>query len=327
MCVCVHTQTHIVYVKVPKRALILMKSLHSSPPPDPGTPYNHEFQFQPPLPPGSPCFASPPPLPHGTPPATPTPPPLPKGTPPPTPTNGSPALRGQNWVVVDEMAEGTEDDLTLEELEEQQRLIWAALENAETTNSDSGTPAVGTPVPSSPSASTPVHVDTEAEEAMNTVEPSEDCTSVLHQEPQLPDTASEEPGPMKVEGDSPQSPEPIRSQEDTPQSPGPAKVKEDSPQSPDPVVGQQCSSLITLPRDQEETLQSPDPNLENVEDGSSPQQVTKVTSVPHRTNFAAGIVQFEDTPEFTEVAAATGTYLKIRDLLKSSPRSLAKKKT
>ncbi|XP_075882021.1 zinc finger CCHC domain-containing protein 8 [Nelusetta ayraudi] len=381
---------------------------------DPGTPYNHDFQFQPPLPPGSPCFASPPPLPHGTPPATPTPPPLPKGTPPPTPTNGSPALRGQNWVVVDEMAEGTEDDLTLEELEEQQRLIWAALENAETTNSDSGTPALGTPVPSSPGASTPAHVDTEADEAMNTteaeeakntVEPSEDSTSILHQESQPPDICSEEPGPMKVEDDSPQSPEPIRSQEDTPQSPGPAKAKEDSPQSPDPVASQQGSSLsttlprnqeetpqspdpvasqqgsslsttlprnqeetpqspdpvasqqgsslsttlprnqeetpqspdpvasqqgsslsTTLPRNQEETPRSPDPNFENVEDGSSPQQVTKVTAVPHRTNFAAGIVQFEDTPEFTEVAAATGTYLKIRDLLKSSPRSLAKKK-
>lgn len=314
-------------------SIVLLRKcvLHFPPPPDPGTPYHHEFQFQPPLPPGSPCFASPPPLPHGTPPATPTPPPLPKGTPPPTPTNGSPALRGQNWVVVDEMAEGTEDDLTLEELEEQQRLIWAALENAETTNSDSGTPALGTPVPSSPGASTPVHVDTEAEEAMNTttaeeamktVESSEGSTNVLLQESQLHDTYSEEPGPVKVEDDSPQSPEPVKSQENTPQSTGPVKVKEDSPQSPD--ASQQGSSLIILPVDREETPQSPDPNLENVED--LPQQVTKVTSVPHRTNFAAGIVQFEDTPEFTEVAAATGTYLKIRDLLKSSPRSLAKKK-
>ncbi|TNN54569.1 Zinc finger CCHC domain-containing protein 8 [Liparis tanakae] len=120
---------------------------------DPGTPYNHghrDFQFQLPLPPGSPCFSSPPPLPRGTPPATPTPPPLPKGTPPPTPTNGSPALRGNKWVVVDDAADGTEDELTLEELEEQQRLIWAALENADTaTNSDCETPAAGKPVPSS----------------------------------------------------------------------------------------------------------------------------------------------------------------------------------
>lgn len=219
------------------------------------------------------------------------------------------------------MAEGTEDDLTLEELEEQQRLIWAALENAETTNSDSGTP-----VASSSSVSTPVHVDTEAQEAMDAEDPLQESTSVLHLESQPPDTCSEEPGLLKVEDDSPQSPEPIRSQENTPQSPGPAKITEDSPQSPDPVEGQQCSSSITLPRDQEEKPQSPDPSFENVEDGSFPQQVTKVTSVPHRTNFAAGIVQFEDTPEFTEVAEATGTYLKIRDLLKSSPRSLAKKK-
>lgn len=309
-----------------------MGCLHSCSPLDPGTPYNHDFQFQPPLPPGSPCFSSPPPLPHGTPPATPTPPPLPKGTPPPTPTNGSPALRGQNWVVVDETVEGTEDDLTLEELEEQQRLIWAALQNAETaTNSDSETAALGTPVASSPSVSTPVHVDTETEEveeAMDTAEPAETCSTSEHQkESQLHDICSEEPGPIKVEDDSPQSPEPVRSQEGKPQSPGPARVQDDSPQSPDPIISQAGNNLSSvLLKYQEDTPQSPEPDFEDVEGSSSSQQVVKVTAVPHRSNFAAGIVQFEDTPEFTEVAAATGTYLKIRDLLKSSPRSLAKKK-
>ena len=155
--------------------------------PDYSSPQHHRssdgFQFQPPLPPGSPSVGSPPPLPQSTPPATPTPPPRPKGTPPLTPTNGSPALRGRAWGSGEEARAGAgageEDALTLEELEEQQRLIWAALENADTaTNSDSetpasgtpasgtpasGTPASGTPVPSSPSISTPVHVDTETE--------------------------------------------------------------------------------------------------------------------------------------------------------------------
>ncbi|XP_033827897.1 zinc finger CCHC domain-containing protein 8 [Periophthalmus magnuspinnatus] len=130
---------------------------------DPGTSYNSsgDFQFQAPPPPGSPCFSSPPPLPQGTPPATPTPPPLPKGTPPLTPpTNGSPALRGQGWVTLDQ--EGTTDELSLEELEEQQRLIWAALENADTaTNSDCETPAIGTPTPSSPSVCSSAQVDNE----------------------------------------------------------------------------------------------------------------------------------------------------------------------
>uniref|UniRef100_A0A8C4EHR3 Zinc finger CCHC domain-containing protein 8 n=1 Tax=Dicentrarchus labrax TaxID=13489 RepID=A0A8C4EHR3_DICLA len=279
---------------------------------NPGTPYYTgpgDFQFQPPLPPGSPCFSSPPPLPHGTPPATPTPPPLPKGTPPPTPTNGSPALRGRNWVAVDETVEEPEDDLSLEELEEQQRLIWAALENADTaTNSDCDTPVMGTPVPSSPSVSTPVHVDTETEnveEAMDTTKPAETCHSSENpKEPGIQEISSQASASVKVEDDSPQSPEPVKAQEDSPQSPGPVKAQVDNnPQSP-----------------------VPDFSNGGAGDCASPKHFEKVTAVPHRSNFAAGIVPFEDTPEFTEVAEATGTYLKIRDLLKSSPRNLAKKK-
>uniref|UniRef100_A0A3Q0QXX2 Zinc finger CCHC domain-containing protein 8 n=1 Tax=Amphilophus citrinellus TaxID=61819 RepID=A0A3Q0QXX2_AMPCI len=254
---------------------------------DPGTPYHvhgpGDFQFQPPLPPGSPCFSSPPPLPQGTPPATPTPPPLPKGTPPPTPTNGSPAVRGCDWVVVDETAEGTEDDMTLEELEEQQRQIMAALENADTTtNSDCETPAMQTPVPSSPSVSTSAHMDTETEdmdEEMDSMRPGEPSFSNEIQ-PDIQEGFSQSPGPVK-------SPKPIKAEADNPQSP-----ESDFPNT----VGGDCAS------------------------------VEKITAVPHRSKFAAGIVPFEDTPEFTEVAEATGTYLRIRDLLKNSPRSLAKKK-
>ncbi|GAA6224681.1 zinc finger CCHC domain-containing protein 8 [Lates japonicus] len=318
---------------------------------DPGTPYHAhgpgDFQFQPPLPPGSPCFSSPPPLPQGTPPATPTPPPLPKGTPPPTPTNGSPALRGRNWVVADETVEGTEDDLTLEELEEQQRLIWAALENADTaTNSDCETPAMGTPVPSSPSVSTPVHIDTETEEVeemMDTMTPAETCHSSENQrEPDVQEICSQSPGPIKVEDDSPQSPEPAKAQEECPQSPGPVKSHDDSPQSPDPVKSHDDSPQSPDPvksqednpqsldpvKSQEDNPQSPDPDFSHsgAGDCTSPKHVEKIKAVPHRSKFATGIVPFEDTPEFTEVAEATGTYLKIRDLLKSSPRNLAKKK-
>ncbi|XP_056233201.1 zinc finger CCHC domain-containing protein 8 isoform X2 [Seriola aureovittata] len=396
---------------------------------DPGTPYQShgpgDFQFQPPLPPGSPCFSSPPPLPQGTPPATPTPPPLPKGTPPPTPTNGSPALRGRNWGVVDETVEGTEDDLTLEELEEQQRLIWAALENADTaTNSDCETPAMGTPVPSSPSVSTPAHNDTEteeAEEAMDTMTPGETCPSSENQmeskvqeicsqspglikveedspqspepvkahgnSPQSPgpvrshDDSPRSPGPVKSHDDSPQSPGPVRSHDDSPRSPGPVKSHDDSPQSPGPVKSHDESPQSPGPvkshdespqspgpvkshnespqspgpvkshdespqspgpvkshdespqspdpvKSQEDNPQSPDLDFSNrgAGDCASPKHVEKITAVPHRSRFAAGIVPFEDTPEFTEVAEATGTYLRIRDLLKSSPRSLAKKK-
>ncbi|KAM3610708.1 uncharacterized protein V6R79_007698 [Siganus canaliculatus] len=352
---------------------------------DPGTPYYArspgDFQFQPPLPPGSPCFSSPPPLPQGTPPATPTPPPLPKGTPPPTPSNGSPALRGRNWVVTDETTEGTEDELTLEELEEQQRLIWAALENADaTTNSDCETPPTATPAPSSPTVSTPAHVDTETEEveeAMDTTKPADICHSreivkepiqaqdpglikVQDDSPQSPelvkaqDNSPQIPEPLKAEADSPQSPGPNKSQEESPQSPGPNKSQEESPQSPGPNKSQEESPQSPGPnKSQDESPQSPSPiksqddsprspdPLKYWEDNQhlplpdshnegagncpSPMDIEKISAVPHRSNFAAGIVPFEDTPEFTEVATATGTYLKIRDLLKSSPRSLSKK--
>uniref|UniRef100_A0A3Q3WVJ3 Zinc finger CCHC domain-containing protein 8 n=1 Tax=Mola mola TaxID=94237 RepID=A0A3Q3WVJ3_MOLML len=272
------------------------------------------------------CHHSPPPLPQGTPPATPTPPPLPKGTPPPTPTNGSPALPGQSWVVVDEAMERPEDDLTLEELEEQQRLIWAALENADTgTSSDCETPALGTPVPSSPCVSTPAHMDTETEEVEEPTDPMESAETCRSRETHAEAGChedSQERGPVVVEEDSPQSPEPVR-----PQSPGPVKAQDESPQSPDPNKCWVGSHQSTDPfKCQEENPQSPVPDFDGPGDWDSPKHVDKVTAIPHRSNFAAGIVPFEDTPEFTEVAAATGTYLKIRDLLKGSPRNLAKKK-
>uniref|UniRef100_A0A3P9QAE2 Zinc finger CCHC domain-containing protein 8 n=1 Tax=Poecilia reticulata TaxID=8081 RepID=A0A3P9QAE2_POERE len=265
---------------------------------DPGTPYLYrsgDFQFQPPLPPGSPCYSSPPPLPLGTPPSTPTRPPLPKGTPPPTPTNGSPALQRQEVLLADETVEAAEDDLTLEELEEQQRLIWAALENADTaTNSDSETPALGTPVPSSPSVSTTAHIDTEMEDAdemVDTARPAESCCDGENQKkPAVQESSIPIYRPIKVEDESPQSPdiEPVRLQDDSPDRPN-AEIPNDG-------AGDVLSSH------------------------------EKIIAVPHRSKFAAGIVQFEDTPEYTEVAEATGTYLRIRDLLKGSPRSLSKRK-
>ncbi|XP_068617182.1 zinc finger CCHC domain-containing protein 8 [Brachionichthys hirsutus] len=294
---------------------------------DPGIPYPHDFHFQPPFPPGSPCFSSPPPLPQGTPPSTPTRPPLPKGTPPLTPTNGSPALRGRNSGDADETVAATEDDLTLEELEEQQRLIWAALEKADTaTNSDCETPVMGTPAPSSPSVSTSTHTETE-EETMDKIKPAESYDSSANQkESVVQDICSHKLELPKDRDDSPQNPEPVKKQEDTPQSPGPVKEKDNSPQSPGPVHVRDDSPQSPCPiKFQEDKLQIPVPDFGVPGDCASPDHLEKITAVPHRSNFAAGIVQFEDTPEFTEVAAATGTYLKIRDLLKGSPRNLIKK--
>lgn len=70
---------------------------------------------------------------------------------------------------------------------------------------------------------------------------------------------------------------------------------------------------------------APTPDNQGTE-GDEESVVEKVTSVPHRSKFAEGIIPFEDTPEFTEVAEATGVYLRIRELLKESPRNQAKVK-
>ncbi|XP_008334016.1 zinc finger CCHC domain-containing protein 8 isoform X2 [Cynoglossus semilaevis] len=309
---------------------------------DPGTTYNNGqgFQFQPPLPPGSPSFSSPPPLPKGTPPATPTPPPLPKGTPPPTPPQ-----HGQSWVEVDEAMEGTDDDLTLEELEEQQRRIWAALENADTaSNSECETPAIGTPIPSSPSASTTAQGDTDIEEAegamdSNTLasacqsseterEKEKETQEIFHKslgQSKVNEDSLQSPEPITVKEDSPQSPRPIRVEE---QSPAPPKPEEDSPQSPESIMVEQDNSQSPGPiKEEGNNIKSPRADLSNRDaEKESDREAERITSVPHRSKFAAGIVPFEDTPEYTEVAEATGTYLRIRDLLKCSPRGLAKKK-
>ncbi|XP_061528407.1 zinc finger CCHC domain-containing protein 8 isoform X1 [Phycodurus eques] len=325
---------------------------------DPGNPYQTprrgDFHFEPPVPPGSPCFSSPPPLPHGTPPATPTPPPLPKSTPPCTPRNSSPAMCGPDWLV---MGEAVEDELTLEELEKQQRLIWAALQNADTpTNSDLATPTAGTPAGLSPTVSTPPRGDSEMEfvkEAGGCQDENQMLPGLVY--PQNGGTQSlagpQQGGtpavitkgdipPVKSEDNSPQSPAALISQVDCPQRPDPKK-SQDSLRSPSPIKSLdeslQSAAPLKLQEDtpkcpspsksQEDNPQSPNPDCQDV-NGPSPKAVApKVSAVPHRSRFAEGIVPFEDTPEYTEVAEATGTYLRIRDLLKSSPRNLAKKKT
>ncbi|XP_067338709.1 zinc finger CCHC domain-containing protein 8-like [Channa argus] len=226
-----------------------------------------------------------------------TPPLLPKGRPPSSPTNGSPVLQ--------------------EKPKKQQRLIWAALENADTTtNSDCETPVMGTPVPSSASISTRVYADTETEEVEESVGPMRPAETSHSNENKnsLEEICSRSPGPHKVEMESPQSPEPVKAQDNSAQDPGQIKSHNDSTKNPNPI------------KSQEDNLQSPDFSNEGAKDWASHRDVKMIKAVPHRSRFAAGILPFEETPEFTEVAESTGTYLRIRDILKGSPRSLAKKK-
>ncbi|KAI1901174.1 hypothetical protein AGOR_G00057470 [Albula goreensis] len=220
-------------------------------------------------------------------------PPLPPGTlPRPHPPTGPRRCGGGG---VEEL--GEEDGLTLEELEEQQRLIWAALESADTaTNSDSETPAAGTPLISSSGASSPTHVDTETEmeaeeeERAEKSEVSEEASS----------SNGEEQGRQAgTTGD------------DTTMEGAPQPLQQGGAQ-PAPETGSQ--GVETDPGSQEA-------------EAPAAGQAGKVLSVPHRSKFAAGIIPFEDTPEYKEVAEGTGVFLRIRDLLKCSPRNQAKNKS
>ncbi|XP_060739151.1 zinc finger CCHC domain-containing protein 8 [Tachysurus vachellii] len=278
-----------------------------------------DFQFQPPLPPGSPLISTPPPLPLGTPPVTPTPPPLPKGTPPATPpTNaGSPVLSGRSGAGCEE----SEDGLTLEELEEQQRLLWAALENADNGNSDSDTGATGTPAIASPRESPIAEPDAESEEGVE--ESRSKAEEVSDHDLELlsaPDSPVEVPVSSADEDKSSNGQVNDSLTEDTgAESYDELIVLDEITQSNDSDPEKNRVSNIS------EEKCTPTSDAQAAEENEEP-DLKKVTGVPHRSKFAEGIIPFEDTPEFTEVAEATGVYLRIRDLLKESPRNQAKNK-
>ncbi|KFV77314.1 Zinc finger CCHC domain-containing protein 8, partial [Dryobates pubescens] len=254
----------------------------------------NSFQFQPPLPPGHP--STPPPLPRGTPPqnltqsqpsvATRTP--HPRTTP---PQNASGDISQAK--IVDSVMD--EDTLTLEELEEQQRLIWAALEQAESTNSDSDipvdTPLTGNSVTSSPSRNeVDIVAEVRSSDKVITVETrlSDICEQVPENEPSI---ASPSPGD------------------------GSLNVKE-NPDNAD------SEGLL------DNTVPAPSCEINNEQNTSDSKVVTSIesstknTSLPDMSKFAAGITPFE----FENMAESTGVYLRIRSVLKNSPRNQQKKK-
>ncbi|KAG8146031.1 putative Zinc finger CCHC domain containing 8 protein [Naja naja] len=107
---------------------------------------------------------------------------LPRDTPPWTPSAPRPEDSAMD-----------EDTLTLEELEEQQRLIWAALEQAESGNSDSDLPA-GTPMAGNSGTSTPCRTEPSIPLEEAAPEPPE----VPEAEPEQVPQAAEEPGPQQA---------------------------------------------------------------------------------------------------------------------------------
>ncbi|XP_039218536.1 zinc finger CCHC domain-containing protein 8 isoform X2 [Crotalus tigris] len=252
------------------------------------------FLFQPPLPPGSPLKATPPPLPQGTPPGTPprlTPQPLscvpaalPRDTPPLTPS----ALRPEDSAM-------DEDTLTLEELEEQQRLIWAALEQAESTNSDSDLPA-RTPRAGNSGTSSPSRT-----------------------EPSIP---LEEAAPKQLE--VPKA-EPEDPPEQMPQAEQPGPQRASAVELVDLTT--EVGLLPTDSEGQAQSCSSEPAGCVNHSDAPALPNASELPSgapslVPDMSKFAAGITPFE----YDNMSESTGTYLRIRSVLKKYPRSQLKNK-
>lgn len=243
-------------------------------------------RFQPLLPPGTP-----PPLPQGTPPPV-FIPPLPKGTPPLTPSD-SPQPRTASAAM-------DEDALTLEELEEQQRRIWAALEQAESMNSDSDipmdTPLTGNSVASSPS---PNELD------LPVPEEKESEKQVVLDEPEVPDACTEK---SEIEHSSgPDAEATSLCQKENEES---ARVDTKGA----PLDNGSVLSNCDIRNGGGQKLFPSD---------TTPSMATKIHSpIPDMSKFATGITPFE----FENMAESTGMYLRIRNLLKNSPRNQQKNK-
>ncbi|XP_057621580.1 zinc finger CCHC domain-containing protein 8 isoform X2 [Chionomys nivalis] len=248
-----------------------------------GSQSSKAFQFQPPLPPGTP-----PPLPQGTPPPLFTPP-LPKGTPPLTPSD-SPQIRPTASAM-------DEDTLTLEELEEQQRQIWAALQQAEGGNSDSDVP-VDTPVTGNSVASSPCpnEFDLSVPEGKALEKP-------VLTGPQGPTTSAETTGPEPPS--SPAAGAAVLCQKEE---------GEDTEGDPEDALDNGSVSNCAVRNGGSQKL---------LHLGTRPSAASKTHSlVPDMSKFAAGITPFE----FENMAESTGMYLRIRSLLKNSPRNQQKNK-
>ncbi|KAH0625622.1 hypothetical protein JD844_015209 [Phrynosoma platyrhinos] len=272
------------------------------------------FQFQPPLPPGSPLNATPPPLPRGTPPCTPpnfTPPQPPMCTSLPrdaslTTSNDSAPLRTEGSAM-------DEDTLTLEELEEQQRLIWAALEQADSANSDSdipgGTPLTGNSVASSPSR---VESDVLLEEAT--------CKNVEIAEPRHSDnmgwiTKAEDSENKEIVTEKLIV---LTDEHDSKQISADDLVdlteEEGSDRMDSENIAKNCPSTSVSEVNHGEGNDTTVPSADVGSKMASP--------IPDMSKFAAGITPFE----FDNMAESTGIYLRIRSVLKNSPRNQQKNK-
>ncbi|XP_050174368.1 zinc finger CCHC domain-containing protein 8 isoform X2 [Myiozetetes cayanensis] len=255
----------------------------------------NSFQFQPPLPPGSPSMSTPPPIPRGTPPLTPPQPSTPTRSPVARTAPLNPSSDIPQPKIVDSVMD--EDTLTLEELEEQQRLIWAALEQAESTNSDSDIP-VDTPLTGNSLTSSP------ARNEVDLVAEGRSLEKVIPVETGFSDVSDQ-----------------IAENEHSVTSPNPGDTLLDLKENANNAVPE---GVLDNP------VPAPNPEVDDGESTAGNKVTTSTESsakksslVPDMSKFAEGITPFE----FENMAESTGVYLRIRSVLKNSPRNQQKKKT
>ncbi|XP_078083186.1 zinc finger CCHC domain-containing protein 8 isoform X3 [Mustelus asterias] len=200
------------------------------------------------------------------------------------------------------------DVLSLEELEEQQRLIWAELERTESTNSETegpcDSPLTKNSANSSPAINTPDnYMEIESNDKVGTVDnnmrsPSAEASSVDSRDEPInsvghasykEESTPPENSKMEIEG---------------------SRIAQDSTPTPEAPIG---GNRVCL----EETEASVTSAAV-----SEANQENRICSVPDVSKFATGITPFE----YDNLSEATGTYLKLRSLLKNSPRNRMKNK-
>lgn len=187
-----------------------------------------------------------------------------------------------------------EDTLTLEELEERQRLIWAALENAESANSDSDihTPLNNDSVSSSPAIAEMDRVTEEKITCPNFVKESKlsdlPIESVVQESDENVLTAEEEESFKKEPN-------------------GDADLQE---------------MVVTEPIDSADENKTCVETEDVAEEAAYVDPSSSSDRIPNRNKFAEGITPFE----FDNMSESTGVYLRLRDVLKNSPRNQQKNK-
>lgn len=187
-----------------------------------------------------------------------------------------------------------EDTLTLEELEEQQRLIWAALEQADGANSDSDIPP-GTSLTGNSGASSPSRTESDP----------------------LPETAGKDVVETGVSDDGEQIPKEDQPEQMQSSADELIDLTEEDPSHVDSEgQARSCPSALTCEENHEgDNISSP------VITGAEV-SLKNASPVPDMSKFAAGITPFE----FENMAESSGVYLRIRSVLKNSPRNQQKSK-